>query len=615
MVSAGEKRLTLPANASIEHEVVVYEPGAIVLKQGEVGQRFFIVQSGRAEVVLEAETDVALAVLQVGNFFGEFSCLTGQPVSATIRALDTLTVQVIERDGLLQLLDAHPAFMRHVLNELLQRMSKSNVRVKEETLRTNVLIESALADKKDQLGELVARSEAMQQVEEQIAELARSAQPVLITGESGTGKEFIANMLHYRSTDLTGPVLKVSAIDFNWDEWRRKLAAAHGGTLLLTHSDALPLQTVHDTVKEQPDHTRLILTAAKRIPGLDVAEIRVPPLRERYEDLGGLIRECLQRDGVGNLSDPVSGPAFRKLISYPFLDGNVKELFDVIHRAAIMSGGETIQSEHVQFSSQRVHGSRPKIGLALGAGVVRGFAHIGVLRALIQEGIPIDLIAGCSIGAIIGSFFASGKSLDEIEQIWPTLGWGNFVSVGFPRTGVLNTTRMEKWVIKHLGNVRIEDMPIPFAAVATDGETGMPVILKSGPVAPAVRASASIPVMMKPITHEGRLLWDGGLVHKVPVHLARSMGANVVIAVDVGFPAFKKRKVRNLVDALTFPLEIMQEAVAQEELELADVVLRPGADVSGYSFKNMGVFVKQGEDAAREAMPRIRKAIARVMEA
>lgn len=602
--------------ASIQHELQnhVFERGDIILKQGEVGQRFYMIQDGSVEVVLEGESEVKLAVLQPGDFFGEFSCLTSDSITATVRALERLEVQVMSRDGLLKLMDLHPGFMKHMLNQLLKRISRSNEMVQKENLRSTVFMQSVLSEKKDRLGPLIASSQSMSEVEKKIAHLADKFSPIWISGEKGTGKKYIAHVLHYRSPHMNGPILKISGKLFNREEWHRKKVAAYGGTIVITDADELPEDNVRMILQEGADHARLIFLSEKFPAKPDIEHIHVPPLRERHKDIHGLVKACLKQEGIRIHEQAISNSALRQLALYPFLDGNVKELFEVIRRAAIISDGDTIQPEHLKFGNRRVAGTRPRIGLALGAGVVRGCAHVGVLKVLKEENIPVDLIAGCSVGAIVGSLYAAGKSVDYMERLLPDVSWGQLVTFTFPKTGVLDNTKMEKWITRHIGERKIEQLPLPFATVATDSETGMPVILKSGDVAPAVRASTAIPLIMKPVAYQGKLLWDGSIVHKVPVHLARSMGADIVIAIDVGLPAFKKGKVKNLFDAFLYPLDIMQESVAQDELDMADVVLQPMADASGYSFKSAPVFFQTGEEEAKKAVPAIRKTIAAMME-
>lgn len=591
-----------------------YSEGTIILKQGQQGQKFFMLVEGSVEVILEGETEVRLATLKVGEFFGEMSCLTGEPVSATIRALEKVILYTLTKEGLLKLLEMHPKLMRSMLDQLLKRISQSNIRVHQEHLKSTVLLQSA-SDQAKKYGKIIALSEGMKRVQAQVEALADATCPVWIEGEIGVGKEFIAHRLHYDSCRKNGPVLKVSGLEFTWEEWRKKRTAAAGGTLLLSKADQLPAGTLKELLDQTGSDPRVILMGGEPPAGLPVEIIKVPPLRERREDLYVLIKEFLRREGVVSPEQGVSGFAVRKLAAYPFLDGNVEELFQVLHKAVILSEGATIQAEHIRFDHRRRIHSRPRIGLALGAGVIRGVAHIGVIKVLEEEGIPIDLVTGSSIGSLVGLLYASGMKTSTMEELLPTVSWRQILSITRPTTGLTSNAKLGRWLKKLIGDPKIEDLPIPFACVATDGQTGMPVILRTGSAIQAVRASTAIPMIMKPVHDNGKFLWDGAMAHKVPVHLARSMGADIVIGVDVGLPTFKKGTIKNLYDALMFPFDILQDSLAQEEMELADVLLKPVADASGYSFKNVPIFLKKGEEETRKALPYIRKVIAEVGEA
>jgi NTE family protein len=178
---------------------------------------------------------------------------------------------------------------------------------------------------------------------------------------------------------------------------------------------------------------------------------------------------------------------------------------------------------------------RVKVGLALGSGSARGFAHVGVLHVLEAEGIPIDCIAGTSIGAIVGSVYAAGV-LGRSEEFLEKLEWKNIpflLDPLLPVSGLLGGKRLEKLFESLLQDHQIEDFPLPFAAIAADVATGEEVVLTKGNAVKAVRASISLPGIFTPVFLQGRFLVDGGIVSPVPVHAVRMLGADVVIAVNL----------------------------------------------------------------------------------
>ena len=180
-------------------------------------------------------------------------------------------------------------------------------------------------------------------------------------------------------------------------------------------------------------------------------------------------------------------------------------------------------------------GRCPKIGLALGSGSARGLAHIGVLRAIREAGIEVDVIAGSSMGAFIGAIFVSGK-LDGLEAEFLGFDWKSIASLldpVFPRSGLIDGQKIADFVRAHVPATSIEHLPIPFQAVATDIMNGEQVALGTGDLIEAVRASIAVPGIFTPVRSNGRILVDGGLVNPVPVSVARDMGADLIIAVDL----------------------------------------------------------------------------------
>jgi NTE family protein len=185
---------------------------------------------------------------------------------------------------------------------------------------------------------------------------------------------------------------------------------------------------------------------------------------------------------------------------------------------------------------------RPRVGLALGSGAARGWAHIGVIRALEQVGVRPDLVCGTSIGALVGAAYVAGE-LDRLEQ-W-ALGLGMVDVVAFMdvnlRNGLIKGERLMGFLRRTFDDCGIEELPLPFAAVATALETGAEVWLRQGSTLDAVRASIAVPGLFAPVLHDEMVLADGGLVNPVPVSLARAMGADLVIAVDLGSDILGRR--------------------------------------------------------------------------
>lgn len=253
-------------------------------------------------------------------------------------------------------------------------------------------------------------------------------------------------------------------------------------------------------------------------------------------------------------------------------------------------------------------GSRPKVGLVLGGGAVRGFAHVGVIRVLEREKIPIDFIVGTSVGSLVAAIYADKKNSFELEWIAFALEERDLFDYTFisPTQGFVRGERLEDFIVKKLSAKEIQQLKMPFAAVATDIQDGEVVVLQSGSLARAVRASSAIPGMFIPVRHQGKLLVDGGVLNNVPVDVARKMGAEVVIAVDLD-GGKKSAAVSNIFDAIAQTLYFMAAENAEAKLKQADIVVRPKvSDVALLDFSRKKELLTLGIEAAEQALPAIR---------
>ncbi|MTI96071.1 MAG: patatin family protein [Firmicutes bacterium] len=248
---------------------------------------------------------------------------------------------------------------------------------------------------------------------------------------------------------------------------------------------------------------------------------------------------------------------------------------------------------------------RPKIGLALGAGSARGIAHLGVLRVLEKYKIPIDYIAGTSMGALIGGLYSFGLDVEFMIKFASELQSRSWIDLTVPRQGFVRGDKIQSMLQLLTKNQRIEDLPRPFAAVATDIERGEPVVLSKGALATAIRASISIPVVFKPISIDDKLLVDGGIVDRVPVSVVRQMGADVIIAVDVNkFVAHQP--VRNMFDVMFQTIDIMERKIMNTTILDTDILIRPQVGhISPAHFHRVDELVAEGEQAAVDTISTI----------
>ncbi|HCU54680.1 MAG TPA: patatin [Gammaproteobacteria bacterium] len=254
---------------------------------------------------------------------------------------------------------------------------------------------------------------------------------------------------------------------------------------------------------------------------------------------------------------------------------------------------------------------RPRVALVLGGGAARGFAHIGVIRVLEQEKIPIDLIVGTSVGSLIGALYAHEANSFELE--WTAFGLTrddllDYALIG-ATMGPIKGERLEQFVAKRIPVTNIEALKIPFAAVATDLNRGKRVILDHGPLPRAIRASCAIPGVFQPVELGGKILVDGGTVDNLPVSVAREKGADIVIAVDIS-QNVTNFNITNLVDVTLQAVHIMFSENVSRRRNEADVLIAPAVgEVAMMDFTQKKRLMQAGMDAARASMPALRQAL------
>jgi len=266
---------------------------------------------------------------------------------------------------------------------------------------------------------------------------------------------------------------------------------------------------------------------------------------------------------------------------------------------------------------------RKKVGLALSGGAARGLAHVGVLRVLQKEGIPIDMIAGTSAGAVMGAAYAWSQDTVRMTKDALDAGWKRMaplIDPSIPKTGFIKGKKIQDLISNYIGgNIKFSDLKIPFACVATDIDTGEEIVIDSGLVPEALRASISIPGIFTVVKREGRYLVDGGLTTPVPVEVVRCMGADFIIAVnvspDVAVRMGKSNKQRvearkepNIFQVIMQSIYITTYSLARNSLENADIVIEPDLSrIGAGDFNKARELITRGRRAAQNAIPEIKR--------
>ena len=251
------------------------------------------------------------------------------------------------------------------------------------------------------------------------------------------------------------------------------------------------------------------------------------------------------------------------------------------------------------------------VAIALGGGASKGFAHIGIIKVLKENNIPVKVVTGTSAGSIVGSLYASGMSPDRLELEAEILGKTDLVDLTLSSSGFIKGEKLQNYINQKVGNRPIQQLPIKFAAVATDFESGKAVAFNRGNVGQAVRASASIPNVFQPTTIGGRRYVDGGLSQPVPVSAAKKQGANFIIAVDISARPVKNVN-QGFFSYLDQTFNVMSIPLLQHELGQANVVIKPQVlemgSIGGFDQKRRAI--QLGEEAARAALPEIKRKLA-----
>ena len=287
----------------------------------------------------------------------------------------------------------------------------------------------------------------------------------------------------------------------------------------------------------------------------------------------------------------------------------VKSLDKILR--SVRAFGQTLSNA----SSPPPAGPQPRIGIALGGGFARGIAHIGVLKVLEEERIPVACVAGTSVGALIGALYCSGLSASDLEQVAHRVRFRDFARWTLSRFGFATNHRMVRFLSSVLKAKTFEELQIPLAVAATDFATGDGVVFRSGALVDPVRASCAYPGMFLPVDIGGRLLVDGMLAHAVPTRPLREMGAERVLAVHLKAMWSRAEGPRHVFDVIGQCFAIAQDMNCASWQKAADLVIEPNVNGFEYDdFEHCDHLMRAGETAMRDALPAVKKWLATAPE-
>lgn len=253
-------------------------------------------------------------------------------------------------------------------------------------------------------------------------------------------------------------------------------------------------------------------------------------------------------------------------------------------------------------------GDRKKIGIALGGGSVRSFAHIGVLQILESENISIDFISGTSSGSLIAAIYADKQNMKKFSQLSFKVNWRQFTALKLTRHGFISSLSIENFVKKMVPHDRFEDLSIPLAVTATDLVTSQGMIFTNGSLSKAVRMSCSFPGVYIPVESSLGMVTDGGLMNNVPVEPLKVFGADIIIGVDVIPTGVLPNRPQNVFSIADRAIDVMLKQQTKAKAELMDILLEPVHEyISSFDMKRKKDLIAMGREAALRALPRIRE--------
>jgi NTE family protein len=572
-----------------------FASGSTVVAEGDSLRELYVVESGAADVFISDRLgEHRINRVGAGTTLGDMSLFTGQAASATVRAATDLDVLVLSDTEFRRTATAFPIIYHNlgaILSERLARSSRRSVR--EQLGRTTVLLDRGAPPL---LGYALACS---------VAWHARASTLLLFIEDGEPPTEVAALAVPPSTVSLPHQLSQTGD--------RHASNHARAQVMVTTPTGAFAPEVLGQTVEDLCSSYEYVL--------VQVRTAAPPGLAARSIVLNGL------RDGSPSSSD-ARGYAIHAWLPNrrprPDREGilSVPEL-TAVDESALRRGvlpATTAAGGAIGWAARDLTGQ--KVGVALGGGASKGYAHFGVMDVLCRAGLTVDYLAGTSIGAVVASLWAGGRGAQESARLLDTVGNSSF-RLALPFASLLSSTALSAKVMQIAGALQIEHTPTPLAIVAADILTGQEVVFRHGPIGPALMASMAIPGIYPPQRLGRHLLVDGGVLNPVPSNVVAAMGADIVIAVRLGSTPTNTAGARvvgggatrrlSIFQTLTRSLELMQSKMATDTASTATIVIEPDlGDIAGVSLRRFAEgrrYIAGGQAAARAALPRIAAAL------
>jgi NTE family protein len=633
------------ANILSRLQPVSYERGTRILERGIWHGQLYIISAGLVSVLLqEAGNGTKIAQLGPGECFGEMSLITGEPPSATVRAEQDTTLWALPQADFLTLIGSCPTLLQNINAILSLRLARTN-----QQILSNFAAERVWLSLVDNPEAPFERSLALHIAD---ALAARSHKRVLMLESCGqdqaTGPRFAAQPGQLR------PALLECARDHSLLQAHRAatvtpqgqcypaLAAFAATSEQVTTLDASALTTtlidlagLYDylllvtTQATPPDLVQTIAGQCTRAIAIVGAQFIAPNVEARFTAPANtkdnapsiFIAHVPERPTIG-VQDRYAARLDHAVTRLLPADNPLLEQCWERRTTLRQQAAEAELTKAVDFVARHI--AHQTVGIAFGGGGARGFAHLGVLERLLQYGIPLDYIAACSSGIIAPGMHLIGKSIAESEEIFLEIQ-RHIVQWSFPRTSIFSNKGVKRMLREYCGDLRFEDLFTPFAVVAVDLSTRAGVVLDRGLLWQAALASVALPGIFPPVLVGEHILMDAGMHDPVPVRLVRKMGADILIASELGGQEppslesatpwleessrkdLKSARSPHIIDLLLRTYDLAMATIGMHSIREADVVIRPKLHrISLRQFSEGRKFVAAGQEAVEQAIPELR---------
>jgi len=589
-LSASDRRFI--ADSSL---IVEYKKGDIIYKEGDPPDALYCVVAGRLKASVRARDRVEdLEYLKRNRFFGMISTLTGETHSATVQAVNDSIVLKVPKDAFGKILKRIPELAIH-FSQMLSRRARTNIEAPGKKVFESTII-SAFGLPADAIA-----------VSDYVSNLGIG----LVTQ---TGKRAI--LLNFAAGSPSGAVI-IDSPFFDESLVRAGILKQPSGVDAInifcastTHLGALLSYLTEDY--------HYVLSPLRDI----TCEVELEMIKQ--SDMVHIITssdETSLASAAGIVSKLESSPAGAgRKISIITAESGVKKPLDFAAKKAILKHDIYATLPDREYSKMIRRISRQigdcLIGLALGSGAALGLAHVGILRVLEREKIPVDVLAGTSIGALIGALWASGRSASDIEKIisifHSRIATLRLVDLTWPGRGLIKGREVRRFLRSQFGDKTFYDLRMPLKVIACDLEKRKEVVLDEGPLVDAIMASIAIPGIFQPVKIKGVALVDGGIINPVPTNVLMRAGASKIIAVNtLSSPEDvqrSERKISNIFDFIVNTVEAGEYLLAEMSCQSADIAMHPILPTADwYEFYKAGELIKRGEEEALKYLPQLKE--------